>query len=247
LYGLEFQLHFDPGTVRVVDADESRAGVQAAPGEFPVPDFVVLNEADNQAGVLRYAVTQVNPRGPVSGSGVVLRLTLESLDEGESSLELREVKLASRDAALIAVQAQSSRLRVASGVPPQPSTRDTETPPTTVAGPTPGSAPVGGRAGPTVPGLPSRTPAAGAGSSLQGPAAESATSALPTTSLEGGLVTRAYSTPDIGEPVEPTLGGATKEPAEAAPRRVPLAIGGLVMGLTLLLAALLIKHKTASM
>ena len=69
-YGIDVRATFDPQVVEVVDADPAKDGIQLSPGTFPQPDFVARNVADNQAGTLRYAITQVNPTQPVSGTGV---------------------------------------------------------------------------------------------------------------------------------------------------------------------------------
>ncbi|UCG24037.1 MAG: hypothetical protein JSW55_18205 [Chloroflexota bacterium] len=66
LYGGEFFLSFDPADLQVVDADGGAPGVQITPGDCPQPDFVVLNSADNTAGTVGYAATQLG--GPPPGT-----------------------------------------------------------------------------------------------------------------------------------------------------------------------------------
>ena len=69
LFGLDIRLRFNADMVQVEDGNPSKAGIQVLPGEFPVADFEVKNVVDNEAGTIWYAVTQLNPREPVSGSG----------------------------------------------------------------------------------------------------------------------------------------------------------------------------------
>ena len=68
LIRLDLALTFDPNVVEVVDADPNQAGVQAALGTFLDSGFVVLNAADNVTGTLRFAMTQLNPSQPKSGT-----------------------------------------------------------------------------------------------------------------------------------------------------------------------------------
>jgi hypothetical protein len=85
LYGGEVHLQFDPDVVEVVDADEGKAGVQITPGDFPKAEFVAVNKADNTAGTIDYALTQLNPTPPANGSGVFLSIQFRGKALGESS------------------------------------------------------------------------------------------------------------------------------------------------------------------
>lgn len=75
LFGADVRLGFDPGEVQVIDADAAAAGVQISPVDaFLSPDFVVRRTADNAAGTVWYAATQVTPSQPVTGSGPLARI-----------------------------------------------------------------------------------------------------------------------------------------------------------------------------
>ena len=77
LYGADVRLSFDPALAQVADADPVASGVQIEIlRDFLKPDFVVRKIADNTAGTIWYAATQVNPTLPVSGSGALARVTL---------------------------------------------------------------------------------------------------------------------------------------------------------------------------
>ena len=90
VYGIDVREPFDPQLVEVVDADPAREGVQFKAGSFPRPDFLVRNEADNQAGTLHYAITQVNPTEPANGYGVRLhRAVPRQADSGEGAFTIR--------------------------------------------------------------------------------------------------------------------------------------------------------------
>jgi hypothetical protein len=67
VYGAELHLTFDPAVLAVVDADGSQSGVQISAGSCPAPGFTVTNSADNSAGAIDYALTQLNPQPPCDG------------------------------------------------------------------------------------------------------------------------------------------------------------------------------------
>ncbi len=97
LYGAEVHLAFDPARLEVQDADPDKEGVQIQAGDFPSPDFVVQNQADNTRGTIDYAVTQVAPREAVDGSGILATVTVKDKDMGTSSLTFVRAKLADPD------------------------------------------------------------------------------------------------------------------------------------------------------
>lgn len=111
-YGIDVRAAFDPQAIEVVDADPGSEGVQMAPGSFLKPDFVARNTADNAAGTLRYAATQVNPTEPANGTGVVLTLQLRAKTPGETSLALGPVELADRQGQLIPVTVEPGAITV---------------------------------------------------------------------------------------------------------------------------------------
>ena len=83
-------LGYDPTVLEVQDANPAVSGVQIQPvSSFLKPDFVARNKACNvvdqadpaspTAGIIRYAVTQVNPSVPASGCGQVAAVTFKRL------------------------------------------------------------------------------------------------------------------------------------------------------------------------
>ena len=85
LYGIDIKLSFAPGVIEVVDSDLNIDGIQVEKGGFLQPDWVVRNEADNATGAIRYALTQLSPRLPVTGSGVLFIVHLRALSEQAAS------------------------------------------------------------------------------------------------------------------------------------------------------------------
>lgn len=113
LYGIDVRASFDPQLLEVVDADPAMDGVQMMAGELPQPDFVARNVADNDAGTLRYAVTQVNPTEPANGSGIVYSVQLRAkASAGESAFTIGLVEMADRTGQLLEVQPQSGVIRI---------------------------------------------------------------------------------------------------------------------------------------
>jgi hypothetical protein len=107
LYGADVRLSFDPAVVKVVDADQSAAGVQIQPlSGFLKPDFVVRKVADNISGTIWYAATQVNPTLPVTGSGSLARVTLLPQATGAFSMPFTYQKLVRRNGVQITATSQ---------------------------------------------------------------------------------------------------------------------------------------------
>ena len=95
LYGAEVHLMFDPTIVRVVDADlSSPSTVEVALGDFPYPDSVAQNVADNTAGTIDVAVAQWDPRPPCDGDGTLCTITFEALQWGISPVHFSSKLLA---------------------------------------------------------------------------------------------------------------------------------------------------------
>lgn len=118
VYGIDVRAAFDPALIEVVDADPTRQGVQMTAGVFPLPDFVALNLADNAAGALRYAVTQVNPTPPATGGGVVFSFQVRGRANGVSPLRLVLVEMANRSGELLSVTTDDGAITVTGVQPP---------------------------------------------------------------------------------------------------------------------------------
>jgi len=102
LYGLDIRATFDPGQIQIIDADPSRDGVQILPRrDILSPDIIVRREADNDKGVIWYAVTQLNPAPPVSGSGAVFAFKMHPLNLGVNRFDFSNVQLVTRDGEVI--------------------------------------------------------------------------------------------------------------------------------------------------
>lgn len=104
LYGADVRAKFDPAALEVVDADEGKPDTQIVPGAFLKPDFVVRAIADNAAGTIWYANTQVSPTLPVSGSGVLFTAVFRAKsDVTDSPITLTYAKMVERTGASLSV------------------------------------------------------------------------------------------------------------------------------------------------
>ena len=115
LYGVEVHLTFDPSYLEIQDADPDKPGVQLQTGTFPAPDFVVQNQADNVQGTIDYAVSQLAPREPVDGGGVLATITVKTKGEGTSRLAFTGAKLANPDGQQIPAETLDGEVVVAVG------------------------------------------------------------------------------------------------------------------------------------
>ena len=118
VYGIDVRATFDPQRVEVVDADPAKDGVQLAPGTFPQPDFVARNSADNAAGTLRYALTQVNPTAPATGAGTVFTVQFRGKTPGETTLTLGPVEMADRRGQTLPVSVEAGTIKVVAAEAP---------------------------------------------------------------------------------------------------------------------------------
>lgn len=115
LYGVDLVVTFDTNVALVVDQSSSEPGVQIQPlSTFLVPGFTLFKEADNTAGTIHYATTQLNPREPVTGSGPVARVTFEPKTFGEFTMTFTYHKLSDRNGVQIPSVAQTCSVKFSS-------------------------------------------------------------------------------------------------------------------------------------
>jgi hypothetical protein len=117
LYGIELHLRFDPESLQVLDANPDQDGIQIEPGALPSPDFVVLNSVDNQRGTIDYAATQLQPRAPGEGEGVVARITFQAKQVTDSEIQFEQLLLADTNGKNIDATTQSGQVRVQNSIP----------------------------------------------------------------------------------------------------------------------------------
>lgn len=112
LYGVDIIVTFDPNVVSVVDADPLRAGVQVRQGLFLDPGFTVYNYADNEAGLVRFTMTQLNPSPAKSGDGVLFYINLRGKNPGRSAIRITKDDMATREGVMIETSTVRGRVVV---------------------------------------------------------------------------------------------------------------------------------------
>lgn len=116
LYAVDLEIRFDPKILVIEDTNADQAGVQPALGLFLDAGMTLFNEVDNEAGVVRFVMTQANPSEPKSGDGIILVLYVRGLAVGESDLEISILELATRMGESIPVEAVDAKVTVSEDV-----------------------------------------------------------------------------------------------------------------------------------
>ncbi len=122
LYGIDIEIKFDPEVIRIDDADPETEGTQPALGTFLDAGLTLFNTVDNDAGVIRFVMSQMNPSEPKSGEGNILVLYVQGLAEGESALEITILELATRAGEAIAAESVDGEVIVSEAAASKEST-----------------------------------------------------------------------------------------------------------------------------
>ncbi len=112
LYGADVRLSFDPNILEVVDADPAKDGIQVSQGAFLDTGFTIRNQADNAAGTVWFAATQLNPSTPKSGTGALVVVKLHAKAAGRSPLTVTKADMARRDGTKIQSEFVSGEAQV---------------------------------------------------------------------------------------------------------------------------------------
>lgn len=119
LYGADVRLTFDATRLEVLDADpppSGSPGVQLEPrADLLSPDFVIKNEANNGAGTIWYAATQLNPTEAVSGSGAIVAFTFQTKAPGTAVVDVSYWAIAKRDGTKMPAEAAGAMYQIRPG------------------------------------------------------------------------------------------------------------------------------------
>lgn len=115
LYGVEFQLVYDPAAVEIVDVRPDQDGVQINAGTLLPADqgFVVANQAAPEKGTISFAMTLLNPAPAVSGSGSLAQISLKKLQNTPTTIDIADVKLVAISLQIIPAQTSGLTLNAA--------------------------------------------------------------------------------------------------------------------------------------
>ena len=122
LYGIDIEVEFDPAVLQAEDAAPNTPGVQVGLGTFLDAGLTLYNEVDNEEGVIRFAMTQVNPSEPKSGEGILIVVYMVAQDEGESEMTVSFAEASTREGEAIPIEGVDELVTVSSEAVEQPAT-----------------------------------------------------------------------------------------------------------------------------
>jgi hypothetical protein len=117
LYAVDIEIRFDPAILQAEDADPNMEGVQAGLSTFLEAGLLLYNKIDNQEGVLRFAMSQVNPAEPVSGDGVLLVVYFVARAEGKTKLEISFLEASDRYGVEVVMEPEDGLVTVSQEAP----------------------------------------------------------------------------------------------------------------------------------
>ena len=117
LYAVDVELRFDPSILTVEDADTNKAGVQPGLGMMLDAGMTLYNEVDNETGLVRFVMSQINPSEPKSGDGILLVLYFEGKQAGTSQIEVQKAEFSTRFGEAIAVSGVDAEIVVSANAP----------------------------------------------------------------------------------------------------------------------------------
>lgn len=104
VYGVELEMSYNPDKLEVIDMAPEIEGVQASPGDFFDPKqkiFPLQNDADNANGIVKYAVSLLNPAPSSSGDGVIARIAFRAKSPGRSEFSIEKCKFGTREGEVV--------------------------------------------------------------------------------------------------------------------------------------------------
>lgn len=117
LYAVDLTIRFDPDILQVEDADPNREGVQPGLATFLDAGMTLFNEVDNETGIVRFVMTQINPSEGKSGSGNLLVLYFMGKQVGASPVTVEKVEASNRLGEAIPVSGVDAEIMVREGAP----------------------------------------------------------------------------------------------------------------------------------
>lgn len=91
LYGIEMLIQFDHNLLEVVDANPNKPGIQITTGEFLRGGLEGANTVVD--GTIDYAMQQVAPNPPASGSGTLVRILFRGIGSGTVDVRIDDLNL----------------------------------------------------------------------------------------------------------------------------------------------------------
>jgi hypothetical protein len=113
LIAFSFRLRFDPGVIKVADANPGVEGTQITLGQtfYNKQHFIAKNEVDNNAGLINFAVTLIG-EVPINGDPVLVEIEWAPRQLGSGGLVFDELALVNPQGVKIEAQTQNSSIEV---------------------------------------------------------------------------------------------------------------------------------------
>ncbi|MEO8083597.1 MAG: cohesin domain-containing protein [Ardenticatenales bacterium] len=115
LYGGQLAVTFDPKVLQVVDQDPGRPGAQIVPADFPKPDTVLRNAANNATGRIEYFFTLTGEKPGVNGAGTLAHLVMRGVGPGRSLMAITDTVLSDPQSLAIPTKTENALITVLSG------------------------------------------------------------------------------------------------------------------------------------
>ena len=122
LYAFDLEMQFDPAVFDAEDADPNMQGIQTALGTFLDAGLLLFNDVNPETGLVRFAMSQVNPSEGKSGDGILLVLYLSAKTTGESTLTVNSITLSDRKGVEIPTSGVGAVITVSEDAPAVTST-----------------------------------------------------------------------------------------------------------------------------
>ena len=116
LVAAEVEFRFNPAILQAQDSNPNQDGIQMEPNESFLSGFIV-NKVDNTTGVATYAVTQLAPFEPVSGSGILASISFQAVAQGTSDIPFETVILSNENVQQIPATSEPGKITVGGGGP----------------------------------------------------------------------------------------------------------------------------------
>jgi len=112
LYAVDVTISFNPAILTVEDAEPNKAGVQPGLGTFLDAGMTLYNEVDNQRGLVRFVMSQINPSEGKSGDGILLVLYFVGKQAGSTQIVVENAEFSDRYGVAIEVEGVDAEIEV---------------------------------------------------------------------------------------------------------------------------------------
>lgn len=105
VYAGDIEISFPQGSVKIIDENDKKTGVQIKQGEFlnEEKQFLIKSGANQRDGIIKFASTLLNPAPPAKGDGVILEFGFIPTQKGDIQFLLKKADFATMDKTLLSL------------------------------------------------------------------------------------------------------------------------------------------------